>query len=664
MKLVKAIWILVCAFLLAACGGGSGAGDSPFGGGSGGGTGGGTGGGGGGGGTGGAPSITLTLQDISGNTLTPPSLTGSQNAVAVVRLFDTAGAAVPNTLVTVSGTGLVLTPATGQTITDSTGTAKVQVRSSDPFASGATTVKASGSVAGTAVQTSLDVALGAASSQLGALTVSATSVPAYQTIQVSVPATVGGQPAIQVPVNFTASCGTFDPSTANTDSTGVARSAYRNQTAGSVACSGPQTLTATAGTSTVNTSVTAVAPTAANLVFVSATPARIYLAGSPGVSQSLLRFKLVDSNNSPVQGENVELTLTLRPTGVYLGSTAGTTRLVQPTTSDGTVDVAVNAGTEPGPVQVQAALVSNPAIKNVSNNLAVASGLPVQRAFSLSVSTFNIEALREDGVTTNITLRIADRLGNPVPDGTTVNFVAEGGQVVASCNTAGAATNNTSACSVVLSSQAPRPSNGRVTVLAWSQGEENFTDSGTPTNNVWDAGEAFEDLGQPFLDKNEDGVYDVGGDVTVGTSPGTQACAAGSQSVPGTCDGTWGRALVRASVVITFSGDVPFLVNTVGPAASGGGRCAYGFTLQDENGNPMPAATTLAVSGTTGGGPAADSPAVFAGFGGEGDKVPNTSQAGGTIHSAIFTNCTSPGTLSFQLKVTTPKNKATSFFLP
>jgi hypothetical protein len=203
-----------------------------------------------------------------------------------------------------------------------------------------------------------------------------------------------------------------------------------------------------------------------------------------------------------------------------------------------------------------------------------------------------------------------------------------------------------------------------VTVLAWSQGEENITDSGTPTNNVWDAGEAFEDLGQPFLDKNEDGVYDVGGDVTVGTSPGTQACAAGSQSVPGTCDGTWGRALVRASVVITFSGDVPFLVNTVGPAASGGGRCAYGFTLQDENGNPMPAATTLAVSGTTGGGPAADSPAVFAGFGGEGDKVPNTSQAGGTIHSAIFTNCTSPGTLSFQLKVTTPKNKATSFFLP
>jgi hypothetical protein len=525
-------------------------------------------------------------------------------------------------------------------------------------------VKASGSVAGTAVDTSLDIALGAASSQLGALTVSATSVPAYQTIQVSVPATIAGQPAIQVPVTFTASCGTFDPATANTDSSGIARTAYRNQTSGSVACSGAQTLTATAGTSSVNASVTAVAPSAANMVFVSATPARIYLAGSPGVSQSQLRFKLVDSNNSPVQGENVELTLTLRPTGVYLGSTAGTTRLVQPTTSDGTVDVAVNAGTEPGPVQVQAALVSNTAIKNVSNNLAVASGLPVQRAFSLSVSTFNIEALREDGVQTTITLRIADRLGNPVPDGTTVNFVAEGGQVVASCNTSGAATNNTSACSVVLSSQNPRPTDGRVTVLAWSQGEENFTDSGTPTNNVWDTGEAFEDLGQPFLDKDEDGLYGVGTDVTVGTSPGTQACPAGAQSVPGTCDGAWGRALVRASAVITFSGDVPFLVNTSGPTASGGGRCTYNFTVRDENGNPMPSGTQLAVSGVTGGGPTPTDAAVFAGFGGQGDKVPNTSQAGGTIHSAVFTNCATPGTLAFQLKFTTPKGKVTTYFAP
>lgn len=659
MNLVKTIFVLLCAFILSACGGGSGAGDSPFGNGSGGGTG-----GGGSGGNTDEPAITVVLQDSGGSVLSPPTLTGSQNAVAVVRLVDSNGAAVANTLISVSGTGLVFTPGTGQTITDASGIARVQVRAADPFASGATTLSASGSVAGTVVTASLDVALGAATAQLGSVTVSSTTVPSYQTIQVSVTATVGGQPAVQVPVTFTASCGSFDPVTATTDSSGVARSAYRNQATASSACSGSQVLTATAGTSTSDVAVTAVAPTAANMVFVSATPSRIYLAGSPGVSQSLLRFRLVDSNNNPVQGENVRLTLTLRPPGVYLGSTSGTTTLTQPTNADGTVEVAVNAGTEPGPVQVEAVLVSNPAIKNVSNNLAVASGLPVQRAFSLSVETFNIEALNEDGVTTDLTLRIADRLGNPVPDGTTVNFVAEGGQVVASCITSGASQNNTAACTVALSSQNPRPDDARVTVLAWAQGEENFTDSGTPTNNVYDAGEAFDDLGQAFIDKDEDGLYDVGTDVTVGSQPGTQACPAGAQSVPNTCDGSWGSALVRASAVITFSGSTPFLANEAGPTASGAGRCTYSFTVRDVNGNPLPATTQLAVSGVTGGNLDPTKNATFAGFGGQGNKIPNTSQAGGTNHSAVFTLCDNPASLSFQLKFTTPKGIETSFFLP
>ncbi len=172
MKLVKAIWILMYAFLLASCGGGSGAGDSPFGaGGSGGGSG-----GSGGGSDGNSSSITLTLQDASGNALVPPALTGTQNATAVVRLLDSSGSAVPNTLISVSGTGLTLTPSTGQTLTDSAGTARIQLRAADPFASGATTITASGTVSGTAVKTTLDVALGAATAQLGTPTVSATTV--------------------------------------------------------------------------------------------------------------------------------------------------------------------------------------------------------------------------------------------------------------------------------------------------------------------------------------------------------------------------------------------------------------------------------------------------------------------------------------------------------
>ena len=50
------------------------------------------------------------------------------------------------------------------------------------------------------------------------------------------------------------------------------------------------------------------------------------------------------------------------------------------------------------------------------------------------------------------------------------------------------------------------PKDGWVTVLAAVQGEEGFTDTVTP-NGQYDVGEAFEDRGEPFVDRNDDGVY-------------------------------------------------------------------------------------------------------------------------------------------------------------
>lgn len=203
-------------------------------------------------------------------------------------------------------------------------------------------------------------------------------------------------------------------------------------------------------------------------------------------------------------------------------------------------------------------------------------------------------------------------------------------------------------------------------MLAWAQGEENFTDSGTPTNNVYDSGETFEDLGQTFLDKNENGTYDAGVDVTVGTAPGAQACPSGALSVPSTCDAGWGQALVRANAVIVFSGSDAFMDNVSALASSGANRCTMSFTLQDVNQNPLPSGTTLAVSSVTGGGAGgtAGDDAKFEGFGGAGDKVPNTSAAGGTTHSFVFSNCANPAAVQFKFTATTPKSRATSFFLP
>jgi hypothetical protein len=649
---------MLMAFALAACGGGKGTSGS-------GGTGGGT--------PTGSASVTIALQSSTGAAISPPALTGSQNAVVVVTATTATGGADAFKLVTVSGSGLTFTPASGQVLTDASGVARVQVAQTDPFASGATTITAVSASA----SASVDVALGAAVASVGTLTTSATTVGAYQTVQVSVPVTLSGSgaAAIQLPVAFSATCGSFDPATAVSDSTGIATSTYRNQT-GATACAGTVTLTAQVGTSSATTTISAQAPSAANIQFVTASPQRIYLAGSPGTSQSIVTFKLVDSNGNAVPGQTIDLTLTLRPTGTYLGATAGTTTVSSSTDSNGQVAVAVNAGSAPGPVQVQATLRSQPSIQNVSNTLAVASGLPVQKAFSLSVEKFNIEGWRYDGETTKITIRAADRLANPVPDGTTINFVASGGQIVASCNTSGAAANGVSVCSVDLVSQAFRPSNGRITVLAWAQGEETFADAGTPTNNIYDSGETYEDLGQPFLDVNQDGVYTAGTDITVGTASGSQACVAdplvdhrtvGVISVPLTCDQVWGRALVRAQAVIIFSDSTAFATNR-STSQTTASTCSVSFTLQDFNGNPMPFGTTLAVSGITGGQldssttPATVKNATFLDFGGAGSSVANAISP--TSHTAIFTSCNDVGSLNFSLKVTTPKQNTTVIALP
>ena len=64
-----------------------------------------------------------------------------------------------------------------------------------------------------------------------------------------------------------------------------------------------------------------------------------------------------------------------------------------------------------------------------------------------------------------------------------------------------------------------QPYGARSTILAWTQGEESFDD--TNANGQYDFGEAFNDLPEAFLDKNEDGVLDDnnGDSASAGTFP-------------------------------------------------------------------------------------------------------------------------------------------------
>lgn len=137
MKLVKAIWILLCAFLLASCGGGSGAGDSPFGGGSGGGT----------GGTGSNDSGSIAVQVTRAGAATT-QITSTETVQARAVVLDTSGNAVQGVVVKFAEDGttlLKIAPTSGTALTDASGLATVDLTAADSNNTGAASIKATAS---------------------------------------------------------------------------------------------------------------------------------------------------------------------------------------------------------------------------------------------------------------------------------------------------------------------------------------------------------------------------------------------------------------------------------------------------------------------------------------------------------------------------------------
>jgi hypothetical protein len=247
-----------------------------------------------------------------------------------------------------------------------------------------------------------------------------------------------------------------------TNGSGTASSTYSSVKADGTSCSGTVTITASASGTTKTGSLSVAAPVASSINFVSALPSAIYVQGSGSTTQSSLKFRVLDATGAAFPNASVTAAITTNPGGVGLGAVNATSALSLQSDSTGYVSFSIYSGTVPGPVQVKVS--SSDTVYAYSNNITVQSGPPAQDRFSLSVGTFNLEGQGIDGITTTLTIRVADRQGNAVPDGTVINFTSSGGQVQPSCATA--RTNGISACSVTFSSQSPRPSNGRITVLA------------------------------------------------------------------------------------------------------------------------------------------------------------------------------------------------------
>lgn len=640
------LWTLLLAVLgLAACGGGGG-GDgkivTPIGGGIGGGTAG----------------VIVTITDPASSSTQRTSISSGNPAHARATVYDANGSPVASTVVTFSITpdGLAtITPPTATALTDASGVAFVQIDPASVTAAGAATITAAAAVAGEIVSGSIGFSVNAAAVGLANLAVSQNPLSAYGTTSVTV--TVTGVPAsTPVTVNFSSICAGSGKATLPASvqtANGVATATYKDN-----GCAGTDTITASiAGTAvTATVPLTVDPPGITSIQFVSATPNTIVLKGTGGAGMqesAIVVFKVVDNNNNPVPNMTVNFGLTTTVGGITLSTPSGQTG------ADGTVQVSVNAGTTPTPVWVTASVVSGGnTFTTQSTVLRISTGRPAQDRFSLSVGTHNIEGWNINGTTTSVNIHASDRLGNPVPDGTAINFVAEGAQIQPSCATVNGA------CSVTFTSANPRPTldsepsgqvtAGRVTVTAYALGEESFTDLNG--SNLFEAGEPFNDLGDVFVDWNENNTWQQNEQfIPFGKTAACQpAGIASSPSAPSkggnTCDGTWGTAHVRQDNLIILSGSTAF----ANPTSFGlGSACSAGFTLRlfDLNGNPMPAGTVVSANNpfpegltvtVTGGTPVADTTAAGGTLVGVLVKISDDKCA--AITSGGFTlNVTSPG---------------------
>ena len=548
----------------------------------------------------GASSNTLSLAvvDSNGNVVNGITYGGRQQIRATYT--DSSGAPINSKLISFS----VSTNAGAATLGDTTATtangqAFVTVSPAAATSSGAATVTAT--VGG--LTAAVDFSITGTTASLGALVFGSNPLAASGNTSVRVPVTASGSAASGVNVSFTASCGTVSPTTTTSGGDGYASTNYSAVRSDGSSCSGATTITATGPGSSIGTgNLTVSTPVASAINFVSAAPSQIFVTGSGATSQSVLKFKVLDASGAASSGIPVQVSLQQNPGGVGLNTVGSAADITPVSDSSGVITFTVFAGSIPGPVQVKAFLPATPSVYAYSSSLTVQNGPPSQNHFSVSVSTFNVEGRNWDGTTTTLTARVADRQGNAVPAGTVVNFTSSGGQIGGSCPVT--LTDGIASCTTTFSSQNPRPSNGRVAVLAYTEGLKEYVDLNG--NNVFDAGiDTLVDMGDAYRDDDESGTFDaIQGEFVVARGS-TGTCAGAGWPVPSranTCDSATAATTVRQQIMLIMSGSGATLTTGRGDITSS----SITFRLNDDNGlsgngtdlspsyvNPMPYGTKV-----------------------------------------------------------------------
>ncbi|WBU42007.1 MULTISPECIES: hypothetical protein [Marinobacter] len=274
------------------------------------------------------------------------------------------------------------------------------------------------------------------------------------------------------------------------------------------ACEGSDTITARLDNGASATVVLSVASAqVGELEFVSVVPDSIALSGNSNASRpsvSEVSFRLTANGGEPITtGKEVRFRLSTTVGGISLS------RESVETDGNGVATTRVNAGSVPGVVSVTASHTtdSGATIQTTSAPISISAAIPDQDSFSISIEeNFLPNARNYDGIEVPITIRAADRNNNRVRDAV-VNFLTNAGSVQSECTLVDGA------CSIEWISQNPRSSDGVVLILARTVGEESFRDvnsDGQYTFGTDQFNTVADDLGEAFLDRNQNGVYDPG----------------------------------------------------------------------------------------------------------------------------------------------------------
>jgi len=370
------------------------------------------------------------------------------------------------------------------------------------------------------------------SDELSAATINVTSNPANITVggtsvvSAEVLDSNGDPMAAGTNVNFEVnndSLGSIVSSASISGSSGIAKATFSAGTTSS----GTVTVTATSGTVSGSTTIDVGDATAGSIEFYSADPQIVVLKGAGGIETSTVTFLVKDSSGNPLAGSQTVTMKLSGPNGDEYIDTDDSPDTLDVGTVNGYATVVLHSGSIPGTATITATVSgTDPVLSTSSGVIAIGGGVPSAGHFSIATTRKNLEGLAYNNVTADISVSIADRYGNyNVLEGTSVSFYSECGAIDRAVNLDAEGQGF-----VVFRTQLPRPEvvpmtiedqkivdayneklgvvipsylnprNGQCTIVAVSDGEEEFTDSNG--NGVYDSD--YGSTGEPFSDTYDD----------------------------------------------------------------------------------------------------------------------------------------------------------------